>query len=98
MSVPSPIDDHATGDDVQAISTELHRSLARYMDWVVHEWRETLAQVEHKQRGYVPPGERDDLAELRELTRSALDMFERVGRGAGHLDHMSPADLSWLNI
>ena len=40
-----------------------------------------LAAIEKKQAGYVPPGERDDLAALRDFTRSAIDSVGAARRG-----------------
>lgn len=99
MSLPVPADDEDNVDIVAEIGGDLHRSLARFMDFAVREWRTLLADVEKKQAGYVPPGERDDLACLREFTRFAIDTFERIGHeGAGRIDHLTPADLSWDTI
>jgi hypothetical protein len=102
MSVPQPVTDDAgpvsAGDHPAEIAGELHRSLAGYMEWVVTEWRRTLAQVEKKQAGYVPPGERDDLAALREHTRFALDAFERIREHPARLDHLAPADFDWRHL
>ena len=98
MSLPAPINDDA-GDLAAEVGADLRRALARHMDHVLRGWRTMLAHVEEKQRGYVPPGERDDLASLRDFTRYAIDAFERLGReGAGRLDHPAPEDLDWHQL
>ena len=100
MSLPAPIDgDNDTTDVAAEVGGDLQRTLARFMDYAVREWRLMLAQVEEKQQGYRPPGERDDLAAMRDFTRSAIDTFERFGRdGPGLIDHLGPADLSWHDL
>ncbi len=99
MSLPVPADDEENVDLTAEIGGDLHRSLAQYMDHVVREWRTLLAQLERKQQGYVVPGEHDDLAQMREFTRFAIDGFERIGReGGGHIDHRQPDELTWDTI
>ena len=98
MSLPSPISDDSSPTSVE-IAGDVRRTLVRSMDSIVREWRTLLAQVEKKQQGYVPPGERDDLASMREFTRSAIDTFERIGRGdPARLDHLTPPGFSWFDI
>src|SRR5215212_3807742 len=98
MSLPKPITEDAALDPVVEIAAEVQRTLARSMDGVVREWRVLLADLEKKQAGYVAPGERDDLASLRDYTRAAIDSFERIGRDPVHLDHLTPAEYSWYDI
>lgn len=99
MSVPLPVTEETTADAAVEIRGELHRSLAGYMEWALSAWRETLAQVEKKQAGYVAPGERDDLAALRENTQFAITAFERIGQGDPvWLEHQTPAEYSWHDI
>jgi hypothetical protein len=99
MSLPKPVIDDGSPDAATEIAGDLQRTLARSMDWAVREWRALLAELEKKHAGYVPPGERDDLAQLREFTRSAIDSFERMGEGdPARLDHLAPAEYSWHDI
>jgi hypothetical protein len=93
MSLPKPVAEE--GDKSPAeIEGQLRRTVAGYADWAVREWRRTLAHIEKKHAGYVPPGERDDVAALLELLRSAVTSFERMGQdGAGRIDHLAPADV-----
>jgi len=99
MSLPRPANEDVGPEAAVEIAGDVRRTLARSMDWAVREWRAQLAAIEKKQAGYVPPGERDDLAQLRELTRTALDSFERIGTGdPARLDHLTPADLTWYDI
>ena len=98
MSLPVPADDEGA-DVAHEVGGDLRRALGRFMDHAVREWRSALAAVEKKHAGYVPPGERDDLAGLREFTRYAVDAFERIGReGAGLIDHLAPDELSWHDV
>jgi hypothetical protein len=99
MSVPKPVNEETTANSAVEIRGELHRSLAGYMDWALRAWRETLSEVEKKHAGYVSPGERDDLAALRENTQFAINAFERIGHGdPARLDHLTPAEYSWHDI
>src|SRR5215212_1004489 len=98
MSLPKPITEDAALDPVVEIAGDVQRTLARSMDGIVREWRVLLAELEKKQAGYVAPGERDDLAKMREYTRAAIDSFERIGRDPIRLDHMPPAEYSWYDI
>jgi hypothetical protein len=99
MSIPTPRSDQTPAEAPAEIASELHRSLTSYMDWTVRQWRALLANLDKKHQGYVPTGERDDLAQLRDLVRSAITNFERIGEdGAGRLDHLTPADLRWHDI
>lgn len=93
MSLPAPGDN---ADVAAEVGGDLHRSLNRFMEHAVREWRVALANVEQQQQGYAPSGQRDDLAGLREFTRSAIDAFERMGReGVGSTDHLTPAEFDW---
>src|SRR4051812_28559345 len=96
MSVPAvPDDDRAVAE----IGGDLHRSLNTHRDHVVREWRTAFAQLERRQQGYVPPGERDNLASLREYTKLAITALERVGQDRSpSLDVQTPADLTWRDI
>ena len=97
VSLPAPVDGDA--DPAAEVGRDLRRALARFMDHAVRAWRAKLADVEKKQAGYVPPGERDELAGLRELTRYAVDAFERIGRdGAGRIEHLAPDELGWHDL
>src|SRR5215218_501980 len=99
MSLPTPISPDAGSDAAVETAGDVQRTLARYMDWAVREWRAQLAAVAKKQEGYLPPGERDDLASLREFTQSAINAFARIGQGDPvRLDHLTPAEYSWLDI
>ena len=99
MNLPKPVTTDANLDPVVEIAGDVQRTLARSMDGVVREWRVLLAQLEEKQAGYVAPGERDDLASLRDYTRAAIDSFERMGQGdPARLEHLTPADYSWHAI
>jgi hypothetical protein len=98
MNLPKPVTTEANLEPVVEIAGEVQRTLARSMDGVVREWRLLLAQLEEKQAGYVPPGERDDLASMREYTRVAIDSFERIRRDPINLDHLTPAEYSWHDI
>lgn len=99
MSLPSRVPEEAGPESAVEITGEMQRALARWMDWAVREWRGLLTELEKRQAGYVPAGERDDLALLREHTRYALDAFERIGRdGPALLDHLTPADCTWHHI
>jgi hypothetical protein len=99
MSVPKPVDEETTADAAVEIRGELQRSLSDYMDWAVSAWREKLAEIEKKQATYVPPGERDDLAALRENTQFAINAFERIGQGDPvWLQRQTPAEYSWNDI
>lgn len=99
MTVPALRPADSDPDQSAAIAGELHRSLVSYAEWAVREWRTLLAELEKKQAGYVPADKRDDLAQLRDLTRSAIDAMERIGQDSpGWLDHRQPADLSWRDI
>jgi len=99
MSLPRPVHEDAGPDAMVEIAGDVQRTLARHMDWVVREWRVLLADLEKKQAGYVSPGERDDLAKLREFTHSAIVSFERIGRDdPARLDHLTPAEYSWHDI
>src|SRR5215211_7615959 len=90
VSDPAPVADPAA-----EIGADLHRILARYTDWAVKTWRETLADIEKQQAGYVPPGERDDLAALRENLRLAVDSLARVGKErTPSFDDRPPAEVS----
>ena len=86
-------------DPAAEIGADLHRTLARYTDWAVKAYRESLDHIEKKQAGYVPPGERDDLAALRENLRGAIDALARVGtERSPFLDDRAAADVSWHDI
>src|SRR5215207_10681988 len=99
MSVPKPVNEEPAADSVAEIRGELRRSLTGYMEWALRAWRETLAEIEKKHAGYVPPGERDDLAALRENTQFAITAFERIGQGDPvWLEHQTPAEYSWNDI
>jgi hypothetical protein len=98
MNLPSSLNDDPSADAAAEIGSEMQRSLTHSLDLVVREWRQALADVENRHQDYLPAGERDDLAQLREFTRSAIDAFERIREGAGKIDHLAAADLSWLNI
>lgn len=98
MSLPQLIPNEDPTDAVAEIGSELHRALTGYMDWVVREWRNELAAVEQKQQGYVPPDERDNLAALRDFTRSAIASFERISKDPQRLDHLRLGDLDWRTI
>ncbi|MDP9365459.1 MAG: hypothetical protein M3Q10_14750 [Chloroflexota bacterium] len=99
MSLPAHANDDENTDVAAEVGGDLHRALGRYMDHAVRKWRTALADVERKHRGYAPPGERDDLAGLREFTRSAVDAFERIGQdGAGLIDHLAPDELGWFDL
>jgi hypothetical protein len=99
MNLPSPLTDDTNSDAATQVGDDLQRSLARSMDYVVREWRNALADVETRQQGYVPAGERDDLASLREFTRDAIDAFEGVMRsGPARLDYLTPDDLDWHHL
>jgi hypothetical protein len=98
MNLPKPITEETDFHPTVEIAADVQRSLVHLMDGVVREWRALLVELEKKQAGYVPPGERDDLASLREYTRAAIDSFERIGRDPIRLDHMTPAEYSWYDI
>jgi hypothetical protein len=99
MSLPKPVIDDGSPDAAAEIAGDVQRTLAHSMDWAVREWRSLLAALEKKHAGYVAPGERDDLAQLREFTRSAIDSFERMGQGDPvRLDHVTPEEYSWHDI
>ena len=99
MRLPRPVNVDAGPDASVEIAGDVQRTLARLMDGTVREWRVLLAQLEKKQAGYVAPGERDDLASLREFTLYAIDSFERIGHdGPARLDHLTPAEFSWYDI
>lgn len=94
LPAPAPVADPAA-----EIGADLHRTLARYTEFAVRAWRETLADIEKQQAGYVAPGERDDLALLRDLLRSAVDSLERVGKERSpFLAERSPRDVSWYDL
>ncbi len=91
---PAPVADPAA-----ELGSDLHDALGRHMDWALRAWRETLAEVEKKQAGYVAPGERDDLALLRDNTRFALDAFGRVGKDRSpSLDDRAASAVSWHDL
>lgn len=99
MNLPVPLENDDADGDVAEVGGDLHRALGRYLDHVTREWRTALAAVEQKHQGSVPPGERDDLAGLREFTRMAVDAFARVGQdGGGRLDHLAPDEYSWHDL
>jgi hypothetical protein len=99
MSLPKPVTTEASSDAAVEIAGDVQRTLAHYMDWAVREWRSLLAELEKKHAGYVAPGERDNLAQLREFTRSAIDSFERIGQGDPvWLEHQTPAEYSWHDV
>jgi hypothetical protein len=98
MNLPKPVMGDTDFHPTVEIAADVQRTLARSMDGVVREWRVLLAELEKKQAGYVAPGERDDLASLREYTRAAIDSFERIGRDPIRLDHMTPDEYSWYDI
>src|SRR5215213_2679881 len=99
MNLPKRVDEDAGPNEAVEIAGDMQRTLARYMDWAVREWRALLADLEKKHAGYVAPGERDDLAKLLEFTRSAINSFERMGQGDPlQLDHLTPAEYSWHHI
>ena len=96
LVVPDPA---PVADPAAEIGADLHRTLARYTDWAVQTWRETLADVETQQAGYVPPGERDDLAALRSNLRMAVDALARVGKERSpFLDDRAAAEVSWYDL
>jgi hypothetical protein len=97
VNVPQLVTD-GVGNTPAEIADELHRSLVEHMEWAVNAWRRMLDEVETKQAGYIPSGERDDLAALRENTRFALDTFARIREHPAKLDHLNPADLTWHHI
>lgn len=89
----------ATDPAEAEIGRDLHRALGRFMDWAVREWRTALAEVERKQRGYVPAGERDDLAAMREFMQHAIATFEGIGRDPRpRLDDLPVDRLSWHDV
>src|SRR6185436_6484978 len=99
MSLPKPVNEEPTAHSASEIRGELQRSLASSKEWALRAWRETLAEVEQKQAGYVPPGERDDLAALRENTQFAITAFERIGHDDPvWLEHQAPTEYSWTDI
>ena len=96
VRVPDPV---PVADPTAEIGADLHRTLARYTDWAVQTWRQTLEHIEKKQAGYVPPGERDDLAALRENLRIAVDALARVGKERSpFLDDRAAAEVSWHDL
>lgn len=99
MSAPVPRKT-SSGDAPAEIAGDLHRTLGHSLDYTVREWRRQLAAIERQQQGYVPPGDkRDDLAALRDFTRSAIDSFAKIReRGAGRLDHLRPDEVSWHDL
>ena len=97
MSLPATTHDEAVA--TVEIAGEVRRTLSGYMDWTVRQWRLLLADLDKKHAGYVAPGERDDLALLREHARFAIDAFERMGSGDPvRLDHLTPDEYSWYDI
>src|SRR4051812_11246699 len=81
------------------IGADLQRTLARSTEWAVKTWRETLELIEKKHAGYVPPGERDDLAALRDNLRIAVEALARVGKErAPFLEDRAAADVSWYDL
>src|SRR5215212_1430314 len=96
VQVPDPA---PVADPTAEIGADLHRTLSRYTDWAVRTWRETLADIEQQQAGYVPPSERDDLAALRSNLRAAVDALASVGKERSpFLDDRAAADVSWYDL
>jgi hypothetical protein len=96
VQVPDPA---PAADPVAEIGADLHRTLAGYTDWAVRTWRETLADIEKKRAGYVPPGERNDLAALCENLRIVVDSLARVGKERSpFLDDRLAAEVSWYDL
>lgn len=99
MNAPVLVHDEPQPPTLAEVGDEMQRTMARSMDWVLREWRAVLAYVETKQTRAVASDERDELAVVRDLTRSAIDSLERSGRGdPARLDHLRPSEYSWYDI
>lgn len=93
---PDPAPAADPGDE---IAGALHRTLNRHADWAVNAYRNSLEHIGRKQAGYVPAGERDELAVLRENLRAAVDSLERIDkeRPAG-LDDRHASEVAWHDL
>lgn len=77
---------------------DLNRAVVAYGQATLRAWRHALADLEEKQRGYVAPTERDDLALLVDHMRQAINAFDRAMTDGVPVSDRDPGQLDWFNI